>query len=301
MATRSQYDELHDRYHKILSTKAGTRYEILAALVFKALEEQNTVVHDLKLVGESDVAHQIDVSIESKGAKRRVLIECKDFDISGEKIGLDIIRNFRSVLEDTRADEGIIITCNGFTTEAQKYAKAKSIKLAILRKFEDSDMKGRIKTIIVNLIVHPPKTPTATVSFSDTNKTLFAQECARIGISGGVSVADPVYFVRGTDRIQFNEFLTSQMRAAMAAATGTETQEISIPTDGWTLQVDGGTQIQFDAIKVNFQMDSQTHQIVVTSQRIAELILSGFGKDDIVIFGDQLERRVIDPETGMIL
>jgi hypothetical protein len=101
MPKRSRYDELHDRYNTILTTKGGTRYEIVAAFVFKALEEQDTVIHDLSLVGESDVAHQIDVLVERNGVKHRVLIECKDFDISGEKIGLDIIRNFRSVLEDT--------------------------------------------------------------------------------------------------------------------------------------------------------------------------------------------------------
>ena len=29
---RSRYDELHDKYHTILTTKAGTRYERLAAI-----------------------------------------------------------------------------------------------------------------------------------------------------------------------------------------------------------------------------------------------------------------------------
>jgi hypothetical protein len=118
MPKRSCYDELHDRYNTILTTKGGTRYEILAAFVFKALEAQNTVIHDLSLVGESEVAHQIDVLFERK---RRVLIECEDFDISGEKIGLDIIRNFRSVLEDTTADEGMVVTCNGRATARHHY------------------------------------------------------------------------------------------------------------------------------------------------------------------------------------
>ena len=47
-------------------------------------------------------------------------------------------------------------------------------------------------------------------------------------------------------------------------------------------------------------MDEQIHQIKITSDRIAELILSGFGENDIIIFGDQLEGRKIDPETGAI-
>jgi hypothetical protein len=74
----------------------------LAALVFRFLEEHTVVIHDLKLVGDdSDVNHQIDVLIEKDGDHRDVLVECKDFDISGDPVGLDILRNFRSVIEDT--------------------------------------------------------------------------------------------------------------------------------------------------------------------------------------------------------
>jgi hypothetical protein len=39
MMSRSRYDELHDKYDTILTTKSGTRYERLAAIVFKELEE----------------------------------------------------------------------------------------------------------------------------------------------------------------------------------------------------------------------------------------------------------------------
>jgi hypothetical protein len=301
MPKRSRYDELHDRYNTILTTKGGTRYEILAAFVFKALEEQDTVIHDLRLTGESDVAHQIDALVERNGVQRRMLIECKDFDISGEKIGLDIIRNFRSVLEDTKADEGVVVTCNGFTTDALKYAKAKGIKLLVLRAFEQADMAGRIKTVVVNLHVLAPKTPTASVCLSDGSQRLLAEECAKAGLNGGVSIADPVYFVRGSERFQFNDFVTSKMRTAMQTAKPHETQIVSIPPDGWSIQVGNGLLIPFDAIQVTFEMDEQIHQIKVSSDRIAELILGGFGENDIVIFGDQLERRQIDPNTGKIL
>jgi hypothetical protein len=301
MPKRSRYDELHDRYNTILTTKGGTRYEILAAFVFKALEEQDTVIHDLRLTGESDVAHQIDALVERNGVQRRMLIECKDFDISGEKIGLDIIRNFRSVLEDTKADEGVVVTCNGFTTDALKYAKAKGIKLLVLRAFEQADMPGRIKTVVVNLHVLAPKTPTASVCLSDGSQRLLAEECAKAGLNGGVSIADPVYFVRGSERFQFNDFVTSKMRTAMQTAKPHETQIVSIPPDGWSIQVGNGLLIPFDAIQVTFEMDEQIHQIKVSSDRIAELILGGFGENDIVIFGDQLERRQIDLNTGKIL
>jgi hypothetical protein len=42
--------------------KSGTPYERLAAITFHLLTEQTTV-HDLKLRGESPVAHQIDVPV----------------------------------------------------------------------------------------------------------------------------------------------------------------------------------------------------------------------------------------------
>jgi hypothetical protein len=147
---RARYDELHDKYHQILTTKAGTRYKRLAAVVFKALEDKNAVIHDLSLSGnDPEVKHQIDIMADVAGSKKRIVIEFKDFDISKDNIGQDIIRNFRSVIEDTNADEGIFITCNGFTLDAQKYARSKGIKLVILRVFETHDMARRIAKIVV--------------------------------------------------------------------------------------------------------------------------------------------------------
>ena len=73
MAQNSKYDALHDKYHTAATRKAGNKYERLAALVFKVLEEKNTVIHDIKLTGsDPDVKHQIDVTVErNDGRKRR--------------------------------------------------------------------------------------------------------------------------------------------------------------------------------------------------------------------------------------
>ena len=75
--SRSRYDELHDRYFEIRTTKSGTRYERLAAFVFKALDNNDVVIHDLKLLGETGVEHQIDVIIEINGVQKRILIELR--------------------------------------------------------------------------------------------------------------------------------------------------------------------------------------------------------------------------------
>jgi hypothetical protein len=76
--------------------------------------------------------------------------------------------------------------------------------------------------------------------------------------------------------------------------------EITIPSDGWSIQVDHNPPIRFEGIIVTFDMDEERHSIEVVSKRVAELILSGFGGADLIIFGDQLERHTIDPDTGAV-
>jgi Restriction endonuclease len=298
MTKRSRYDELHDKYHQIITTKTGTRYERLAAMVFKALEERNVVIHDLKLSGQDpEVKHQIDVSVEIGGAIKRVLVECKDFDVSGDKVGLDIIRNFRSVLEDTKADEGIVITCNGFTEDAQKYARSKNIKLAVLRIFETQDMNGRIVRIVIGFVIQRPANPQVTVAISQVNLPQYSEQLAAIGVKNVISNTDPVFFVRGTERHQFNAFVTQRMNDAIKSA-GPKAIRITVPSGSWLIQVGSNSPIPFDGIVCAFDVDETQEMLEIASQRVAELILEGFGSADILIYGDQIERRTIDPETG---
>ena len=120
-------------------------------MIAQTPEERQTVVHDIKLVGSSDVAHQIDVTVEGSGERKSLLIECKDFDVSGDKVGLSIVRDFWAVVDDTGPDEAWILTCNGFTSEALKFAKAKGIKCVVMRLYTDEDDRGRIKRIFLNM------------------------------------------------------------------------------------------------------------------------------------------------------
>ncbi len=49
---------------------------------------------------------------------------------------------------------------------------------------------------------------------------------------------------------------------------------------------------------VTFDVHEQTLTSEIVSERVAELILSGFAGKDLIIFGDQIERYAVDPETG---
>ena len=301
MPTRSHYDELHDRYHAILTSKAGTRYERLAALVFKTLEERNVVIHDLKLLGNSTIKHQIDVAIGVGGRQRRVVIECKDFDVSGDKVGLDVLRNFRSVLEDTQVEEGIVITCVGYTLAAQVYAKSKGIKLAVLRKVDGEDLDGLIQSVDVQLHIQSNRDCSTIIHMSQTSHDQFTAECARVGIVGrSIARLDPVFIATVDSRVQFIDFLNREVDTKRATKVEGRRWEVRTLADGAVLQVsDEDASIPFDMIVTSYTTEVQAVPINVS--RIAELIVRGLGEDDIFIFGDQLERRKIDAETGEIL
>jgi len=295
---RSRYDELHDRFDPIKTGKAGTRYERLTAMVLKALHRENVVIHDMRLIGDSDVKHQIDVHIEMNGADRQVIIECKDFDLAGDKVGLDIVRSFRSVVEDTGADEAIIITCNDFTADARKYAKAKGIKLAVLRTFKDTDMDSRIRTIISTINIRGAiAMDVQELAFIDeASERSFASELAAAGIDQGFRSDTPVHFVKNEERIQFNEYLTKAANVdADNHSRGEGNWSMRLPQDGWQLSVANGPGIDFAGVAINYTLIDQTRVTEIVSDRIAELILTDFGATDLIIFADQLERHQIQP------
>ena len=302
MAKRTRHDDLHDRYHTIATTKSGNRYERLAALVFKALEENNTIIHDMKLIGsEPDIKHQIDVIVEDPNrGRRRILIECKDFDISGDNVGLGIVRDFRSVVEDTEADEGIILTCNGFTTMARKYAKSKNIKLCVLRIVESSDMKARIRKIVMRFVVEHTLIDNAIIAISAEDNDIYQSNLRDAGVSKeGVGPFDPVYFVNDSQKEQFCSFLYHRVHQAELWKT-TPKGSLAMPANNWKLQVEDNPPIVFQGTILDVRKERDEETLNITSDRVAELILSGYDDHDLVIFGDELERFTIDEESGLV-
>lgn len=140
-------DFVYDRLVAQEKLKAGTKYERLAAIAFRQIIERETV-HDLRLAGTSGVAHQIDAVVGD--ARKRVLIEAKDYD---KPVGLGIVRDFSAVVQDVRPDEAYIVTTHRFTKPAIKFARAKHIKLAILRPPLEDDWTGLIRRIMLQIAV----------------------------------------------------------------------------------------------------------------------------------------------------
>jgi hypothetical protein len=142
-------------YNRLIAAeklKAGTAYERLAALVFHMLSERTTV-HDLRLRGESEVLHQIDVTVGEGDQRHRILIECKDYE---KPVGLGLVRSFWGAVEDLGPDEAYMLTTERFTGPAERYAAAKGITLALLRPPRDEDWTGRARTVHIEIRMTVP-------------------------------------------------------------------------------------------------------------------------------------------------
>jgi Restriction endonuclease len=294
---RSRYDELHDEYYNLLSIKSGTRYERLAAIVFKSLEQSGTVIHDLKLLGGSQVKHQIDVTIERNGKHHRIILECKDFDISGEKVGLGIVRDFYGVIADIKPDESYIITCNGFTRDAKKYARTMHIGLVVLREFYESDWAGRIREININLIAVIPSQPRVNIEFKQENdRQKINNDLRTVGIDlTGFSLERPVFFNTPDGRFQANDFIQRNMNYSVSTPPGTIEHDIDV--SNITFEIDNLGSVELKCLNISYEIFHGEDKIEIGGTRIAKLLIQGIGADNQVIWDDDLHRFRVDEVT----
>lgn len=294
----STYDKLHDQYQTMSGPhRAGIKYERLVALIFKSLEEKGAVIHDLKLTGDSEVKSQIDVIIEDPtGSQRRVLIECKDFDISGNDVGIDIIRGFWAVVDDIKPTDAMIVTCNGFTAPAMQYAAYKKIKLAILRKVIPADnlitsigldLRCILSTDIYINYLFPDES-----TIDELNRCLLENRVADL-CSSEVYLDGPIGCVKVID------FLHTKINEYRHENPKQDSGKIPINLVGCHVIVKEKHQFPINAALITFDDNVFRQQLESYSKRIAELILNLLedGSEDLIIFGDDLERFQIDPKT----
>ncbi|MEG5140626.1 MULTISPECIES: restriction endonuclease [unclassified Microcoleus] len=300
---RSRYDELHDLYSEILSTKSGTRYERLAAFVFKALEQSNTVIHNLELRGESGAPHQIDVTIERSGKRQRTLVECKDFDISGDKVGLGVIRNFYGVIADIKPppDESYIVTCNGFTDGAERYAKSMHIGLVVLREFRESDWDGRIRQIDLHLNMVVPSQPRIDIEFKqDDDRQKIANDIQTVGrYLNGLGRDQPVFFNTPEGRFQANDFVERNMKFSVSTPPGAVEHDVDV--SNITFEVDNLGSVELKCLKISYEIVHTEETIEIGANKIAKLLLQGIGSDNKVIWDDDLRRFTVDKISKKVL
>jgi hypothetical protein len=174
----SDIDLIYDRLVADEKLKDGTKYERLAAIVYKILTERVTV-HDLKLRGDTGVKHQIDAVVGEN--RKHILVEAKDL---GRNVDLPIIRNFWGAVEDIKPDEAFVVTTVGFSPQAIRYAQAKGIRLAVLRPVQDQDWDGLVKKVVLEV------TATGQAGLANVTFDVPADEAERIAGMPGLGVVE---------------------------------------------------------------------------------------------------------------
>ena len=104
------------------------------------------IKHNKKMTGLSGYTHQIDVSYRFRVWKIEmlVIVECKQYK---GKVGINDLLEFRSRIDDLRAQKGLFVTTKGFQSGAIEYAEANGIALLIAKGTQHRDIRYSLKRI----------------------------------------------------------------------------------------------------------------------------------------------------------
>ena len=106
---------------------AWKQFEKLVQAIHAELAPAARVTHNERIVGKSGAPNQCDVVIRAPVGQYEFfcIVECKDWK---DKVDIEVVRAFKSKIEDVGAMKGAIVSAFGFTSEAQKFAGSAGIE-----------------------------------------------------------------------------------------------------------------------------------------------------------------------------
>jgi hypothetical protein len=266
--------------------KHGTKYERLAALVYKVVDEENTVIHDLKLRGPGKRAeHQIDVTVSRRGQEQqqRMIVECRDKN-DGNKIGQGAVRDFATVVRSLNA-KGVMLATTGFTRGAEDVAADEGIELGTLTAFSDEDWEGRVKQVKIVARMQLPTQIHATLRSSNPGEQISFDGA----VPGETIIRTP------TEALD----LATVVREALGTVTIDESGPVEIEREfagGTVIELDSGD-LPIGSVVLGAHMTIHETEIAVGPPGVPELILRSLdGMFDRVIFDRDIKRFVIRPD-----
>jgi len=145
-----------------MTKNTGVPYELITKNICSSILNHNSndihtieVRHNVTLTGRT-TTHQIDVywEFEIGGIKYVTVVQAKDWI---NTVNQGELLKFKGVLEDLPGQpRGVFVTRTGYQEGASNYAHANGILLYELRKPTESDKRGRITEITVNLSMYAP-------------------------------------------------------------------------------------------------------------------------------------------------
>lgn len=250
----------------------GTGYEQFVQGIYQALlkadgVENIDVRHNIKVTGKSGCKHQIDVYWEFKlaGQTYKTAIECKAFN---SRVSIGRIRDFYGVVHDVRNLNGIFVTLVGFQSGARKYADHYGIALQELRSPTAEDWSGRVKTIVLQIVIVDATItkfePMFSQSFLDTldpNKPLVLSR----GIQSDTKIISDE---AGNPVLSRDDFRGHIPMTKESVAN----QKLSISLPNHTIEI-GGTKIPIDGVNLIYDVHVETEEIRIDGESLVQAII----------------------------
>lgn len=126
---------------RAVEMKPWKQFEKLAEQIYGELSPDATVKWNDHIQGvDSQTARQIDVSIRwtLEGQDRLVIVQVKNWN---HKADVKAVGEFSSVIQDVRANGGILVCKSGFTNNALRYGRNIGIRLHNLHDAQKLEMK----------------------------------------------------------------------------------------------------------------------------------------------------------------
>ncbi|MCA9625999.1 MAG: restriction endonuclease [Myxococcales bacterium] len=204
--------------------KLETVYEKLGAAVQSLVSPDATVVHDDRLPGHlSGVDRQIDVSVRGRVGTREHVLVIADGKHYADTVRLVDVGAFSAMVEDVRADIGVLITTVGYQRGALAFAHAKNIETWVFRPAEDDDWTGYVRTITAHVGM-------PAVEFMDAIVTLASGRQVEAANAGTIWFVD--------DEGDVFEPLTSAFATDNDRLKRSSGERIAIPLGGYFLALD---------------------------------------------------------------
>lgn len=147
--------------------KKGKEYEIFIEKLYKQLEPDATIVQDDYIYGyTSKTKRQIDVSIRNKflGKDYLTIVQAKDYKKPAD---VNDVGAFLSVIEDVRANKGIMVCSKGFTKAAVESGRSKGVDLLTLHGAQNANWSTLLKVRVTKTIYTFDLDWTAMVGIAD--------------------------------------------------------------------------------------------------------------------------------------
>ena len=241
-------------------------YEAITAALYKALGEGSGITIECfgarcRVQGKSGSWYQIDVlASQSNGLQTvRTAIECKYWK---KKATRNVVSNLIATLEDTNIEKGVVVSREGFTSGAILLAKQKNVSLVEMRKPNDADWEGKIKSIHITLWLVQPE-------FYDLELVQPSQQVEagiQVTASGkDIMIKEPAKEFKTLDQV-VNDTTSS-------ATQSNQEVEVKFPT-GTTMQIRGFDKHPvIDAIRFKVRYHDYKDDIVIDGDEAIRLIV----------------------------